>query len=124
MRANDSHHLLPMNSMLFTSYANLRSPLHVGNPTLVDMREAADMNVTALPAPSPTKERKPSAWRRMLAKIKGVFGGKNDEEVKVKEDLGKVEELVIGGPTDFEHRETWGVKGLRDEEGELGEEDG
>jgi hypothetical protein len=118
MRTNNSHHLLPMNSMLFTSYANLRSPLPV------DMREAADMNVTALPAPSPTKERKPSAWRRMLAKIKGVFGGKNDEEVKVKEDLGEVKELVIGGPTNFEHHETWGVKGLRDEEGELGEEDG
>jgi hypothetical protein len=111
MRPNDSSHLLPVSSMLFNSSPNLRTPLPT-NSTLVDIREAADTSVTALPtAPTPT-QHKPSVWRRMLAKIKAAFESKDkvDEE---KKDQSEAKELQISGPTDFHHRLTGGAQPLR-----------
>jgi hypothetical protein len=113
MHPNDSNHLLSINSMIFTSTANLNHPLPTTNPTLVDLREAADTNVTALPAPLPSREKKPSVWRRVLAKIKGAFGGKKKKKKK---------KMNIGGPTGFQHQGTEGVMGLRGADGECGGE--
>jgi hypothetical protein len=94
---NTSRNFLPLNSMLFTSTPNLRSL--PSNPTLVNLRDAADTSVTALPT---GKKPSPSIWQRVLVKIKEVFG---------KEDGGR--ELQIGEPTDFKHHGTGGAQPLR-----------
>ncbi|KAH3917348.1 hypothetical protein HBI56_118980 [Parastagonospora nodorum] len=110
MPINDSRHLLPMNSMVFKSSPNLRNELP-SNPTLVNIRDAADTSVTALPMPATALEdqvveRKMGWWSRMVARIKGCF--------KKKEEGGEERtELNIGGPTDFQHTWTAGIGPLR-----------
>ena len=112
MAPNDSRHHLPVNSMLFESSVNLRSLLPA-NPTLVNIREAADTTITALPAPATTvaqnpTERKPSIWRQLVAKIKKALGGSKKEVATTEE-----KELDIGRPTDFQHHVTGGAEPLR-----------
>ncbi|KAH4386277.1 hypothetical protein HBH94_038040 [Parastagonospora nodorum] len=60
-----------MNSMVFKSSPNLRNELP-SNPTLVNIRDAADTSVTALPMPATALEdqvveRKMGWWSRMPA---------------------------------------------------------
>jgi len=106
MPPNDSRHLLPMNSMVFKSSPNLRHQLPA-NPTLVNIHDAANTSVTALPMP-PTAddqvvevERKKGFWSRLVEKIKGCF--------RKEESRG----LDIGGPTGFQHTWTAGIGPLR-----------
>jgi hypothetical protein len=88
--------------MLFRSSPNLHSPLPT-NQTLVNIHEAADTTITALPAPytTNTAQRKISAWDWLLAKVKELLMGRKEAE------------LQIGGPTDFQHHETGGAEPLR-----------
>src|SRR4051812_47484459 len=102
MSFNDSRHHFPLNSMLFTSTAELRAPLPA-NATLVNINEAADRDVTALPAP-PVVERKPPVWARLLARIKQILGCDRKK---------RAQEMEIGGPADFQHHVTGGAEGLR-----------
>jgi hypothetical protein len=110
---NDSKHLLPINSLLFntTSQASLRTPVlsRNTNPTLVNIREAADTTVTALPAApvaAPKKnpdKKKVSAWRKVVGKVLRTVG------------MGKKKGVVIGEPTGFTHVRTGGVVSGGDE---------
>jgi hypothetical protein len=105
----NSRNFLPLNSMLFKSTPDLRSlPT---DPTLVDLRDAADTSVTALPAPQPPAK---STWQRVVAKLKEVFGAGTGEG-DAKEHTGRVRrgEMQIGGPTDFKHHVTGGAQPLR-----------
>jgi hypothetical protein len=97
----NSRHHLPLNSMLFESTPDLRTPLLPANPTLVNLRDAADTSITALPAVPPKTECKPSFWARLLAKIKNALGGRKEEEME------------IGEPTHFRHHGTGGGRELR-----------
>jgi hypothetical protein len=105
---NNSRNFLPLNSMLFKSTPDLRS--QPTNPTLVNLRDAADTSVTALPAPQPPTK---SIWQRVVDKIKSVLGthGEGDSE----QDGGRAPkgEMQIGGPTDFKHHTTGGAQPLR-----------
>lgn len=106
MPPNKGGHHLPVNSMLFDSQFSLRSPRlgRVKNPTLVNVREAADTSVTALPVPSTSTQRmtarKTSVWRRVLGRLK--------RSLKSSRKKGP----VIGGPQDFRHHRTGGPKPL------------
>ncbi|OAK95836.1 hypothetical protein IQ06DRAFT_55751 [Phaeosphaeriaceae sp. SRC1lsM3a] len=128
--ANDSRHHFPTNSILFQSTPDLRTPFSSmpHNPTLVNVAEAADMNVTALPVLPTTiitnksVVKKNSVWKRMWDKIKGLVGkgkGKKekaqiahgeDEQSNTKPKVSKEE---IGGPMDFQHVKTGGAMALR-----------
>jgi hypothetical protein len=102
MVSNASRHHLPLNSMLFKSTPNLRDPAPLPtNPTLVNLHDAADTGVTALPMQpvGQPKERKPTVWKRAVAKAKKLFGRKK--------------KLQIGGPTNFQHHSTGGMQPLR-----------
>ncbi|KAF1921960.1 hypothetical protein BDU57DRAFT_68056 [Ampelomyces quisqualis] len=114
MPYNESRHHFPMSSMLFDSSPNLRVPLPT-NTTLVNVREAADTSITALPAPRPIEDErikhKPSLWHRLVAKIKGVFGRK-EEKARTQQNGVERRGLVIGGPTDFQHLRTGGPRPL------------
>jgi hypothetical protein len=102
MSANKSRHLLPMSSIIFKSSPDLRSPLLPTNPTLVDLHEAQDTSITALPMTSSIKPRtKESIWSRIVSKITGLFGGKAKES-----EVGAEREMEIGSPTDFKHEWT------------------
>lgn len=99
-----------MNSMVFKSSSNLRHEIPA-NPTLANIRDAADTSVTALPMPPTSEEpqaveRKMVWWSRMLAKIKDCFRNQNEREEEGRE-------LDIGGPTDFQHTWTAGIGPLR-----------
>ncbi|KAH4730207.1 hypothetical protein HBH66_047370 [Parastagonospora nodorum] len=82
-----------MNSMVFKSSPNLRNELP-SNPTLVNIRDAADTSVTALPMPATALEdqvveRKMGWWSRMVARIKGCFkkkeeGGEERTELNIE----------------------------------------
>jgi hypothetical protein len=116
---NDSKHLLPMNSVLFNddSQVSFRTPVlsRYHNPTLVNVREAADTSITALPAPpvAVTKQKqkkKPvSAWKKVLSKVKRAVGFEKKK---------KKTRLVIGEPTMFRHVKTGGIMGLMDTDGD------
>jgi hypothetical protein len=114
MSPNDSRYLLPMNSLLFKSSLDLGKQLPT-SPTLVDIRDAADTSVTALPMSPPAPENKAAEpkkglWHRMVAKIKTVFGGKDNMDESTQEEH---KELLIGTPTDFQHHITGGFGTLR-----------
>ncbi|CAI9634551.1 unnamed protein product [Alternaria burnsii] len=111
MAPNNSRHLLPMNSVLFdnksSSHFSLSDP---ANLTLVNLQDAQDTTVTALPQP-PTntaitaKPAEDSLWRRLLVKSKIVLcfkHGKDEQEDKKEE----VKEMCIGEPTGFKHVRT------------------
>jgi hypothetical protein len=93
-----------MSSMIFKSSPDLRSPL-LTSPTIVNLHEAEDASITALPMTITTKHKE-SLWSRIVSKIKDVFGrmgkGNNGEE-----------EMEVGGPTDFKHGRTGEMGGLR-----------
>jgi len=108
MTHRESRHHLPLNSMLFESTADLRAPLPA-NVTLVNLQEAADTSITALPtlpAPEPAV-RKASLWARMIARIKQTLGIKKKAAVTVER------EMDIGSPTGFQHHGTGSGKPLR-----------
>ncbi|KAH6858732.1 hypothetical protein AA0119_g9928 [Alternaria tenuissima] len=115
MAPNNSRHLLPMNSVLFhnksSSHFSLSDPADL---TLVNLQDAQDTTVTALPQP-PTntaitaKPAKDSLWTRVLVKLKIVLcfkHGKDEQEDK-KEDE---KEMCIGEPTGFKHVRTAGPR--------------
>lgn len=104
MAPNDSHHGLPVNSMLFDSQSPLRSPYFTAtqNPTLVNLQDAQDTTITALPQPvveQPPSIVKESIWHKVLGKIKALF--------RRKESPG------ISSPTEFQHLATGGPEPLR-----------
>ncbi|KAH7389564.1 hypothetical protein DE146DRAFT_758870 [Phaeosphaeria sp. MPI-PUGE-AT-0046c] len=139
--ANDSRHHFPTNSILFQSSPDLRAPSSVmhHNPTLVNVAEAADKQVTALPVlPSTTNNnnikpftQKDFVWKRMWDKIKGIMrkgrGKKEKKQVRGGEERGrtkaKVSKVKIGGPMDFEHVRTGGPRGLRGHTSVMEEDD-
>ncbi|RII13653.1 hypothetical protein CUC08_Gglean004423 [Alternaria sp. MG1] len=115
MAPNNSRHLLPMTSVLFhnksSSHFSLSDP---ANLTLVNLQDAQDTTVTALPQP-PTitaiaaKPAKNSLWTRFLVKLKIVVGfkhGKGGQEDKKEEE----KEMCIGEPTEFKHVRTAGPR--------------
>jgi hypothetical protein len=109
MSANDSRHLLPVSSVIFKSSPDLRSPLPTIS-TLVDLREAQDTSITALPMNiSTTSKPKAGIWSRIVSKIKDIFTGKKGEEEGEEGDR----EMEIGSPMDFEHERTGGTEPLR-----------
>ncbi|KAF2833638.1 hypothetical protein CC86DRAFT_268987, partial [Ophiobolus disseminans] len=97
----NSRHHLPLNSMLFESTPNLRQPLPA-NATLVNIHDAANLDVTALPSPPAPAERKLSVWARLLAKMKSALSGKKNKGPE------------IGDPMDFQHCVTGGSGPLRE----------
>ena len=125
MPTNPSRHLLPVNSMMFTSRAALprSSSLQYQHPTLVNLHEAGDASVTALPPPPPPppsrtttttaaaktdkkEKKKKTMWARVGAKIQMLFRGK-------KEKKEQKPSMVISGPSGFRHETTWGPSRLR-----------
>lgn len=101
-----------MSSMLFDSAPNLHHNTLPTNPTLVNLQDAVDTSITALPTlPPKTIARKESIWHRFFGKIKGVFGKR--EKKKGKKDVGGEKEMEIGGPYGFQHLKTGGALGLR-----------
>ncbi|CAN9208575.1 unnamed protein product [Alternaria alternata] len=117
MAPNNSRHLLPMTSVLFhnksSSHFSLSNP---ANLTLVNLQEAQDTTVTALPQP-PTitainaKPAKDSLWTRFLVKFRNVLcfkHGKDEQEDKGEEE----KEMCIGEPTGFKHVRTAGPRSM------------
>jgi hypothetical protein len=105
MAPNDSKHLLPMNSVLFSNNPSSRPATahHLANPTLANLQDAQDTSVTALPqTPTTTtinaKAKKIGFWKTALAKIKNLLR----LEKKRKEE----KKLCIGEPFGFRHIET------------------
>jgi hypothetical protein len=102
MPLDEVRHHLPVNSMIFDSQFSLRTPqlTRSTNPTLVNIREAADTSVTALPVPSAITQQKPAktppVWRRVLGRVKRSLR------------FGKRKGPVIGEPRDFQHYTTGG----------------
>jgi hypothetical protein len=111
MAPNDSKHLLPMNSVLFSNNPSSHPATahHLANPTLANLQDAQDTSVTALPQPPTTttinaKAKKTGFWKTALAKIKNLL----HLEKKRKEE----KKLCIGEPFGFRHIETWGARPL------------
>jgi hypothetical protein len=115
MAPNNSRHLLPMTSVLFHN----KSPSHfsLSNPanlTLVNLQDAQDTTVTALPQPRTNtavtaKPAKDSLWTRFLVKLKIVLcfkHGKDEQEDKKEEE----KEMCIGEPTGSKHVRTAGPR--------------
>jgi hypothetical protein len=101
-----------MNSLIFNSTPNLHARLPA-TPTLVNIQEAADTSVTALPTPPlpPKRNHNPSMFRRALRRIKTLVSRSRANSAGRD---GTARELWIGAPTGFEHRETGGPRGLRE----------
>ncbi|KAH7094601.1 hypothetical protein FB567DRAFT_7303 [Paraphoma chrysanthemicola] len=149
MAPNDSRHLLPMSSLIFTSSPNLRNTTTLPtNPTLVNLNDAADMSVTALPDPLNAKagrsdekhgvktekkmggntKAKAGIFKKAVRKIKKAFKPRakttakpNPEDVFEQRTLDRKhepQEMQIGSPTNVRHVATGGPRGLR--EGMLG----
>lgn len=78
MAPNDSRHLLPMSSLIFTSSPNLRNTNTLPtNPTLVNLNDAADMSVTALPEPRDAKRDKSrEEKKKRVMRTEKKMGGK------------------------------------------------
>ncbi|KAF2035555.1 hypothetical protein EK21DRAFT_107076 [Setomelanomma holmii] len=119
MAPNDSHHLLPMNSIIFSSTPNLRKRLPT-SPTLVDLSEAADTTVTALPPASipvakQTRLKRRSKMKRLrkvarkIARV--VFGKPVDPKYPVHNNTNEGR-VKIGVPTNVQHVETGGPRKL------------
>lgn len=97
MGPNDSRHLLPMSSTIFRRQTSVQQMRQITNPdpSVVNLQEARDETVTALPFHMkliPTQPVKESKWERFVRKMKSVFRLKK----KVK----------ISAPTNFRHLET------------------
>lgn len=109
------------------------------NPTLVNVAEAADLEVTALPSMADNsavssnhgaftkttqqdKKKKVGLWKRIWTKIKGKSKKREREEGIWHGNEGsggaKVKKIEIGEPTHFRHERTGGALGLRVEEDE------
>jgi hypothetical protein len=103
--------------MLFKSSPELRShpPSHT---TLVDVHDAADTSITALPTSPATMQTKQPAsfWQRILARIKEILVGKKEEKGAGGVDVGG-KEMKIGEPTGFQHHVTGGAEPLRTAQG-------
>jgi hypothetical protein len=113
MAQNDSRHLFPMNSILFSDGDSSRpaASYQLTNLTLANLKDAQDNTVTALPqtataAAIEAKSGEDGFWKRFWAMIKSAL------------DLGRMTEedeesrLCIGEPYGFVHRETLGGRGL------------
>jgi hypothetical protein len=107
MRPYDSTHLLPLNSIFFSSTPHLHAA-SAPNPTLVNLQDAASTSITALPAAPKSPVRKPSLWRRVRDKLRKVLCGKKDVEMRSPQQvrLAAVEEEGEGEWEDVE--DAWG----------------
>ncbi|CAN9267583.1 unnamed protein product [Alternaria alternata] len=115
MAPNNSRHFLLMTSVLFhdksSSHFSHSDPT---NLTLVNLQDAQDTTVTALPQPPTitaiaTKPAKDSFWTRFLVKLRFVLcfkHGKGEQEDKKEEE----KEMCIGEPTGFKHVRTVGPR--------------
>ena len=111
MKPKNSRYHLPLSSVLFNSQVSLGSPRPTTAHTLglVNLYDAQDTTVTALPQPislphytppaSPHNTSKRSVWRWVLSKIKAIFRHK--------------QYINVGSPTGFQHLETGGAQPLR-----------
>ncbi|KAH7084950.1 hypothetical protein BKA63DRAFT_597695 [Paraphoma chrysanthemicola] len=89
MAPNDSRHFLPMSSLIFTSSPNLRNTNTLPmNPTLVNLNDAADMSVTALPEPRNAKTDETREEKKNCMKTEKNMGG------KTKAKAGMLKKLV------------------------------
>jgi hypothetical protein len=85
----DSSHLLPLNSMIFSSMPRLLATLGT-NPTLVDLQHPAEQSITALPAAPRPSARKRGFWQRVGEWMRGVVlcGGKEVQTGARLADVG------------------------------------
>ncbi|CAN9279666.1 unnamed protein product [Alternaria alternata] len=106
-----------MTSVLFHNKPSSNfSHSNPANLTLVNLQDAKDTTVTALPQP-PTitaiaaKPAKDSLWTRFLVRLKIVLRfkhGKDEQEDKREEE----KEMCIGEPTGFKHVRTAGPRSM------------
>ncbi|KAH8730207.1 hypothetical protein GQ44DRAFT_756691 [Phaeosphaeriaceae sp. PMI808] len=112
MMFNDSRHLLPVPSMLFQSTVDLRTPLPT-NATLVNINEAADTSVTALPIADVQVAEKPaSVWHRMVTNIKRMLAGRKKKLSAMHRGILVREEktIKISEPMNVRHVMTGGTR--------------
>jgi hypothetical protein len=103
MRAYDSTHLLPLNSIFFSSTTHLHATSAL-DPTLVNLQDAASTSITALPAARKPPAHKPSLWRRVQDKMRKWMNGKKEVEMEAPQPsrLAAVEEEGDGEWEDVE----------------------
>jgi hypothetical protein len=100
-----------------TALPAISPPSSPASPSRLSKRTASKTPVSAaatadVPA-DPAAAKKPSFWRRLVAKLS--CGAKEEEEEEEEERPRP----VISGPTDFVHQGTMGGSGLRNHRGSL-----
>lgn len=88
---NESNRMLPMNSMVFGSNVALLAPFNNGqsDASMVNLHEAADENVTAVPKYIDIVPYKEPKWKKILKAVKNALSFKK--------------RIKIGRPSGFYH---------------------